>query len=192
MIDHCITKEEKNLLKSLIGSKLICFKSEKKDSWNKIFGNIALVSENIEIEIKNELSPTTYFGGENEDVSRFIVKQITNDNPFQLMIVSDIFETPVNEIIKDIIIITDNISVHDSDKNKIYEIVTTESIVVKTENSTFALSRDWHLEEIITFIKTSDYKQDIYPVSEVISEWSDEDEGSVAICNRSEISLNNY
>lgn len=192
MIDHCITKEEKNLLKSLIGSKLICFKSEKKDSWNKIFGNIALVSENIEIEIKNELSPTTYFGGENEDVSRFIIKQITNDNPFQLMIVSDIFETPVNEIIKDIIIITDNISVHDSDKNKIYEIVTTESIVVKTENSTFALSRDWHLEEIITFIKTSDYKQDIYPVSEVISEWSDEDEGSVAICNRSEISLNNY
>jgi hypothetical protein len=190
MTNHCITQEEKNLLKSLIGTKLLCFKSEKKDSWNRIFGNISLVSENAEIEIRNELSPTEYFGGETEDVSRFVVKKISKENPFTLMIVSDIFETTVNEKITDIILVTDAITVQDSGKNTIYEISTTESIVIKTDNSTFVLSRDWHLEEIMTFVKTSDYKRDIHPIEDVVSEWSDEEEGFVAICNRTETSLN--
>ena len=190
MIDHRITQEEKSLLKSLIGTKLLCFKSEKKDSWNRIFGNISLVSENAETEIRNELVSTMYFAGETEDVSRFAVKKISKENPFKLMIVSDVFETAVNEKITDIILVTDAITVQDSGKNTIYEISTTESIVIKTDNSTFVLSRDWHLEEIMTFVKTSDYKRDIYPIEDVVSEWSDEEEGFVAICNRTEISLN--
>ena len=190
MIDHCITQEEKSLLKSLIGTKLLCFKSEKKDSWNRIFGNISLVSENAETEIRNELVSTMYFAGETEDVSRFAVKKISKEKPFKLMIVSDIFETAVNEKITDIILVTDAITVQDSGKNTIYEISTTESIVIKTDNSTFVLSRDWHLEEIMTFVKTSDYKRDIYPITDVVSEWSDEEEGFVAICNRTETSLN--
>ncbi|MBO4629809.1 MAG: hypothetical protein J5687_07675 [Treponema sp.] len=190
MIDHCITQEEKSLLKSLIGTKLLCFKSEKKDSWNRIFGNISLVSENTETEIRNELVSTIYFAGETEDVSRFAVKKISKENPFKLMIVSDVFETAVNEKITDIILVTDAITVQDSGKNTIYEISTTESIVIKTDNSTFVLSRDWHLEEIMTFVITSDYKRDIYPIADVVSEWSDEEEGFVAICNRTEISLN--
>ena len=190
MIDHCITQEEKSLLKSLIGTKLLCFKSEKKDSWNRIFGNISLVSENAETEIRNELVSTMYFAGETEDVSRFAVKKISKENPFKLMIVSDVFETAVNEKITDIILVTDAITVQDSGKNTIYEISTTESIVIKTDNSTFVLSRDWHLEEIMTFVITSDYKRDIYPIADVVSEWSDEEEGFVAICNRTETSLN--
>ena len=190
MIDHRITQEEKSLLKSLIGTKLLCFKSEKKDSWNRIFGNISLVSENAETEIRNELVSTMYFAGETEDVSRFAVKKISKENPFKLMIVSDVFETAVNEKITDIILVTDAITVQDSGKNTIYEISTTESIVIKTDNSTFVLSRDWHLEEIMTFVKTSDYKRDIYPIADVVSEWSDEEEGFVAICNRTETSLN--
>ena len=189
MIDHCITQEEKSLLKSLIGTKLLCFKSEKKDSWNRIFGNISLVSENAETEIRNELVSTMYFAGETEDVSRFAVKKISKENPFKLMIVSDVFETAVNEKITDIILVTDAITVQDSGKHTIYEISTTESIVIKTDNSTFVLSRDWHLEEIMTFVKTSDYKRDIYPIEDVVSEWSDEEEGFVAICNRTETSL---
>ena len=79
MIDHCITQEEKSLLKSLIGTKLLCFKSEKKDSWNRIFGNISLVSENAETEIRYELFSTMYFAGETEDVSRFAVKNISKE-----------------------------------------------------------------------------------------------------------------
>ena len=36
---------------------------------------------------------------------------------------------------------------------------------------------------------TADYKKDIYSVEQIVSEWSDKDENTIATCNRKEISL---
>lgn len=84
MINQCINDQEKSLLKSIIGQKLICFKSQKPDAWNHIFGNISVVVEKSEVEIRNELTPTEYFG-DTEGVSKFFVKKITSEYPFILM-----------------------------------------------------------------------------------------------------------
>ena len=83
MIVHSITSQELDTLKSLIGKKLLCFKSQQKDSWNRIFGNILLVTEESEIELRNELTEIEYFG-DSEDVSRFYVNLITKKRLFSL------------------------------------------------------------------------------------------------------------
>ena len=191
MIDHRLTQADISQLKSLIGTKLICFKSEEKDSWNRIFGNIAIVTDKRVIEIRNELTPTEYIGGNIEDVSRFFVKPIDDEHPFALMIISDVVETSVNETITDIGIVTDGISVKDLNGNIIYKISTAESIIIKTDSSSYVISRDWHLEEVMYFIKTSDIQRDMRSVADIISDWSDEDENTVATCNRKEIFLKN-
>ena len=191
MIDHRLTQADISQLKSLIGTKLICFKSEEKDSWNRIFGNIAIVTDKRVIEIRNELTPTEYIGGNIEDVSRFFVKPIDDEHPFALMIISDVVETSVNKTITDIGIVTDDISVKDLNGNIIYKISTAESIIIKTDSSSYVISRDWHLEEVMYFIKTSDIQRDMRSVADIISDWSDEDENTVATCNRKEIFLKN-
>ena len=188
MIIHGITSQELNTLKSLVGKKLLCFKSQQKDSWNRIFGNILLVTEDSEIELRNELTEIEYFG-DSEEVSKFYVNKITKEKPFQLMVEDSIAETSVNEVVEDIIIVKDEINVKDSSGNTIYEITMDDAVIIKTDNSVYAISREWSLEEELIFIKTSDYKKDIYSVEQIVSEWSDKDEHTVATCNRKEISL---
>ncbi len=190
MIVHGITSQELDILKSLIGKKLLCFKSQQKDSWNRIFGNILLVTEDFEIELRNELTEIEYFG-DSEEVSKFYVNKITKKKPFQLMVEDSIAETSVNEVVEDIIIVKDEINVKDSSGNSIYEITMDDAVIIKTDNSVYAISREWSLEEELIFIKTSDYKKDIYSVEQIVSEWSDEDENTVATCNRKEIFLKN-
>lgn len=188
MINHCITYKELQMLKTLIGTKLVCFKSQKKDSWNRIFGNIAIITDKTEIELRNELTDIEYFG-DSEDVSKFYVNQISASKPFSLMIEDEVFKTSVNEIITDIIIVEDEISIKDSSGKPIYEITMDDAVIIKTDNSTYAISREWSLEEELIFIKTSDYKKNIHSIEQIISEWSDEDENFIATCNRKEISL---
>lgn len=190
MIIHGITSQELNTLKSLIGKKLLCFKSQQKDSWNRIFGNILLVTKDSEIELRNELTEIEYFG-DCEEVSKFYVNKITKEKPFQLMVEDSIAETSVNEVVKDIIIVKDEINVKDSSGNSIYEITMDDAVIIKTDNSAYAISREWSLEEELIFVKTADYKKDIYSVEQIVSEWSDEDEYTVATCNRKEIFLKN-
>lgn len=190
MIFSCISKTEKEILKTLIGKELICIKSEEKDSWNRIFGNLALVTKDSEVEIKNELTETEYFNVL-EDVSKFKIRNITSEKPFVLMVESSIIETKVNETIFDIIIVQDEISVKNSEGNCIYEITMDDAVVIKTEESVYVISREWCLEEELIFVKSANYKKSVYPIKDIIAQWSDEEEKTQASCKRIEISLAN-
>lgn len=189
MVISCISEEEKTILKSLIGKKLDCIKSEQKDSWNRIFGNLAIITEDSEVEIRNELTETEYFG-DTEDVSRFRIRNISAENPFVLMVEAPLFETVVAETITDIIIVRDEVCVNNSDGKSIYDITMDQAIIIKTSDSSYVISREWSLEEELIFLKSANYKESVYSVDDVVSEWSDEDDGSIAICKRTEVPLN--
>ena len=175
MTNHCLSEKELNLLKTLITSKLFGFKSQIKDSWNRIFGNILLVTDKGEIEIRNELTEINYLGC-TEDVSKFYIKRITDHYPFHLMVDDTVFETPVNEILADIIIVKDEISVTDLQRKSIYKIC-------------YVISREWSLEEELIFVKTADYKKSVYSVENIIKDWSNEEENLDASCKRKYLSL---
>lgn len=188
MIFSCISDEEKALLKRLIGKKISCIKSEEKDSWNRIFGNLEVIADDYEVEIRNELTETEYFG-DTEDVSKFKIRKITSDAPFALMVEAPVYETKIDDFVTDVIIVQDEITVKDSEGKPIYEITMDEAIVIKMTNSTYVISREWCLEEELIFLKTANYKESVYSVEDVASEWSDDDDGLVASCHRSELSL---
>lgn len=188
MVFSCISDEEKAVLKTLIGKKIRSIKSEEKDSWNRIFGNLAVVAENCEVEIRNELTETEYFG-DKEEVSKFKIRLITEDAPFMLMVETPVYETAVNETVTDVIIVQDEIQVKDAEGKTVYEITMDEAIVIKTTDSTYVISREWCLEEELIFLKTADYKKSVYSIDDVISEWSDAEDGSTALCRRTEIAL---
>lgn len=188
MIFSCISDEEKALLKRLIGKKISCIKSEEKDNRNRIFGNLEVIANDYEVEIRNELTETEYFG-DTEDVSKFKIRKITSDAPFALMVEAPVYETKIDDFVTDVIIVQDEITVKDSEGKPIYEITMDEAIVIKMTNSTYVISREWCLEEDLIFLKTANYKESVYSVEDVASEWSDDDDGLVASCHRSELSL---
>lgn len=188
MIFSCISDEEKALLKRLVGKKINCIKSEERDSWNRIFGNLEVIADDYEVEIRNELTETEYFG-DTEDVSKFKIRKITSDAPFALMVEAPVYETKIDNFVTDVIIVQDEITVKDSEGKPIYEITMDEAIVIKMTNSTYVISREWCLEEELIFLKTANYKESVYSVEDVASEWSDDDDGLVASCHRSELSL---
>ncbi|MBQ0167114.1 MAG: hypothetical protein KBT02_08410 [Treponema sp.] len=188
MIFSCISDEEKALLKRLVGKKINCIKSEERDSWNRIFGNLEVIADDYEVEIRNELTETEYFG-DTEDVSKFKIRKITSDAPFALIVEAPVYETKIDNFVTDVIIVQDEITVKDSEGKPIYEITMDEAIVIKMTNSTYVISREWCLEEELIFLKTANYKESVYSVEDVASEWSDDDDGLVASCHRSELSL---
>lgn len=188
MIKSTLTDDELKLLSSMIGKNFISVIRTEKDSYNRVFGNIAINVDGIFYEIKNELTVIDYFG-DKEDVSRFYVRTLENKECFETMIVLPIGEISINEIITDISIIQDQIIVEKTSGGSIYEITMDDAIILKTEKSVYAISREWSLEEEMIIVKTTDYMRDIYSVEQIISEWSDEDDNSSATCTRTEIPL---
>lgn len=190
MVLSCISESEKAILKSLIGKKLLCIKSELKDSWNRIFGNLAVITQDSEVEVRNELTETVYFD-DMEDVSKFKIRQITSDKPFKLMVEVPVVETKIKETISDIMIIQDVVSVKNSEESCIYEITMDDAVIIKTTESAWVISREWCLEEELIFVKSANYKDSVYSIDDIVAEWSDEDEGIKATCKRTEVSLAN-
>ncbi len=105
------------------------------------------------------------------------------------MVESPVFETVVTETITDIIIVRDEICVNNSDGKSIYDITMDQAIIIKTSDSSYVISREWSLEEELIFLKSANYKESVYSVEDIISEWSDEDDGTEAVCKRTEFSL---
>ncbi len=188
MINSTLTNKELQQLSSFIGKSLISVIRTEKDSYNRVFGNIAINVGSHFYEIRNELTVIDYFGSK-EDVSRFYVKKLESKECFEPMVVLPIEESPINETIIGISIIRDMIAVKNFAGNTIYEITMDDAIIIKTEKSVYAISREWSLEEEMIIVKTTDYMRDIYSVEQIVCEWSDEDDNSVAACTRTEVSL---
>ena len=188
MINSILSDNERKLLSSLNGKSLVSIIRTEKDSYNRVFGNIAINVDNHFYEIKNELTVIDYFG-DKEDVSRFYVKKLETKESFEPMVALPVDEISINEIITDISIIQDKITVKESNGSTIYEITMDNAIIIKTEKSVYAISREWSLEEEMIIVKTTDYLRDIYSIEQIVSEWSDEEDNSSATCTRTEISL---
>ncbi len=195
MVDHRLTDEEKNLLKSLIGSRLVSFTAEK--IWENKFTPsywIDLKTEISLVKIENVLVPTVYLStdGDIEDVTRFSCKLASKEKTNLV----DYIEKPARGTISDIILVDDTIAVRGDHDDFAYDFVTTEGIVIKTEDSAFAISRGWHLMEVMLFEETLDYEKAIYPVAEVIEDWALTEDAcddpfytTTATCDRKFISL---
>ncbi len=78
MVNFCLSNEEKVLLKSLIGKKLINFRHDALDKFGKetVYGRIELFFIDSIVLLGYDYEPYPLFGSEDDDHPMFLVKII--------------------------------------------------------------------------------------------------------------------
>lgn len=187
MTDTRLSVKERSILKEIVGGTVVSFKSTQRDNWNQIYGNFVIKTRDAEYEVRNEVEPVGFFDGI-EDVSVFHIAKISTEHPYMPMVLDvPIVETLVNKTVDNIRIIEDNIQITNSSGDVLYRTVFDTAIVFIIDNESYVFSREWYFEEEILFVKTTDYHNAVYPIEKVIQDWTDEENGTIVKCERSEV-----
>ncbi len=163
-------------LKSVIGKKIISFECSTLDEYSKTYGNLRINFDICSLEICNE-QKTLPFYDDNEDIAFFYMEQKNLDDKF-IPYIED--EQPmvydVGENITGIIIVEDTVNI----RSENYKIVFDMAIEIVTENNTYIFSKGWFFDEHIYFSQNKSFES-IYPLEQVIDDWSDENAQEVNV-----------
>lgn len=187
MVIASLSKYDIEVLKKFIGSSLTYLRSQEMDSWDRVYGNLEITSNNKKIEILNEQKPIEFFGGI-ENIATFTIVEKQIDEKFEPMVLDvPIIDYEINDEITDISIINDNIEVFNNDNELIYNISMDMGIVFHMVNETITFIKGWYFDESIRIIKGKDYCEKIRSIDQVKKDWLDPeiDEGYVR-CSREE------
>lgn len=174
-------------LKSVIGKNFKSFECEKMDNNSAVYGNLRLNLSDINFDISNE-QKTLKFYDDFEDVAYFDLVVSKNETEFKPYIPSSVKEIyEVDEEIINIIIIEDTINVNDE-----YIVKFDVGIQINTNKNIYIFSKGWFFDEHIYISKNIEFDI-VYPIEDVIYDWSDEDDGLENIkVDRKFISMKNY
>lgn len=143
MINFCLSDEEKSILKSTIGKKLLRIKHDPLDKFGgeTVYGRIELFLEDVVILINYDYSPYRLFDAENDDRPKFSIKTIPeNEAVSALQSVEQIYVN-CNETIAGITLVEDySIVEWDSKKDNIRVLT---AIIFKCLNYEFAIQGDY-------------------------------------------------
>ncbi len=181
MIYATITNKEKDILMKLIGKTFTSYECEDYGETSCIYGNLRIYAEDYSVEIINEEDSFDFFDTK-EDVTHFKIKTVNPNVKFKPEVIKETKIFPVNNIIKSIEIIKDEINVNHGE----YEITFDMAIIFKFENSILMFSKDlWFLKDIT--ISKNDNLDLIIPINEVIESFSNEGEYDVVVKRKREI-----
>lgn len=174
MIQKIITEESRSLMRSFIGTRFVSWESAYDAAFTRIYGNLRINATNGAFEIYNLESPTGFFDG-TEDLSGFTVKNPAGAK-FKAYTEEDSISIPVNEIIRDIVITTDEITVNDGE----YAISIDMAITIVTDEHSYTFSRGWYFSEMISYSVDTDIDT-VYSVNQVTDDWSNDGEDKVSV-----------
>ncbi len=113
MIDICLKNEEKNLLKSLIGKKLIKYRHDPLDKFDGeiVYGRVELFFDNLIILIDYDYAPYPLFGSLDDERPAFSVKKISSEEAVSAL--KDVSQINVvcEKIISGIVLVEDYIEI---------------------------------------------------------------------------------
>lgn len=187
MVTASLSEYDIQKLEELIGSSMICFRSQEIDRWDKVYGNLEIISNRKRLEVRNEQKPIRFFGNM-EDIAIFSIIEKRADEAFELMVLDKpIMNYEINDKIINISIITDYIQVFNNMNEVIYEISMDMAIVFHMEKQIITFSKGWYFDESINVIKGDNYCKKIRSTEQVKEDWLDPeiDEGYVH-CVRNE------
>lgn len=155
-INKLFTEKEINILKSLIGQKIDKIRHDRFDYTNTSFRRITFFVGDKVYELLNEAEETDFMWDDygEEAVAVFKFSEIEDkgmdykygfDNyPAQI-------ETPINDVVKDIIVIEDNVKSFDSStKSLVSEYNYVKGIIVELGQIKYCFNRGvWFSEEIV-------------------------------------------
>ncbi len=153
-----------DMLSNIIGKTLKEIKYDENDCTG--FGNIALVIDDKILEISNR-EDMEGFDDEYES-SHFTCSYVEEFIP--IVNKKDINTMSINELIKEVSIISDLIDIDSQDYHIDYDM----AIEIVTNQHKYVISRGYYYSEIIT-ISVDKEMDEIYPISKVIEDWQDDE-----------------
>ena len=157
-INKLFNKKEESLLKSLIGQKLIKLRHDAYINSNVSFRKVSFFVEDKIYILSNLLEFMDFMwdnedGYGDEDVAVFSFSECNEEATNEKYGFGDnlkIIDVPVNEIIKDIIVIEDNVKAYDSKtKEFVSEYEYVKGVIFVFEGFKYCFSRgDWFIEHI--------------------------------------------
>ncbi|KFI94599.1 hypothetical protein [Bifidobacterium stellenboschense] len=176
MVDITFTEDMRQILKSLVGQRLVSLECERLDRTQETYGNLLITTESQKVELINEEEPTEYFG-EVEDISRFICRRLEPNEEFRQFITGTRpMKYPLLGKVNTVSIVNDHVSMPE----KQYDIQLSMAVILDTDAGETAFLRGWHFDEMITIVRKSDYRSSLRSVAQVQSDWSD-DPSSVTV-----------
>ena len=189
MIDTTFSKQEISLLHNIINHSIQAITSTEPDAWNYIYGNVCLKFDNIILELNNEEETISFYDGQ-EDIALFKLKQLSPAEIFYpLVINSPVITTRLNQKVEKIIIVEDEITTKNSHGELLYAIKSVTAIIFKTAQQYITFGREWFFSENISYNKGASYLDKIYPISNVIENWTDAESDITANCQRTFLTI---
>lgn len=143
MVNFCLKEEEKNILKSLIGKKLIKYRRDPLDKFKKdtVYGRVELFFDDVVILINYDYETFPLFGNNADDRPKFSIKIINEEEA--LFAFHNIYQINIdfNEILKSITLVEDYSSVERDDKKDDVRILT--AIILKFEDEELTFQGDY-------------------------------------------------
>ena len=155
-INKLFTEKEINILKSLIGQKIDKIRHDRFDYTNTSFKRITFFVGNKVYELLNEAEETDFMWDDygEEAVAVFKFSEIEDkgmDHKYGFDNYPAQIETPINDVIKDIIVIEDNVKAYDyKTKALVSEYDYVKGIIIELNHSKYCFNRGiWFSEEIV-------------------------------------------
>ncbi len=140
---------------------------------SRTYGNFRINLEDYAIEFSNENKLVDFFDT-NEEVAGFECGKVDLKSEYSFAVPVD--TVPIEEKVRSIEIITDEIEVDEHD----YKIVFDNAIIFHLEYQTLMFSRSIWFSELIHISDNDDYDS-IYPIEKVIEDWNSDGDYKVSV-----------
>ena len=166
MVNFCLKEEEKNLLKSLIGKKLIKYRHDPLDKFGgeTVYGRVELFFEDVIILIDYDYQAYPLFGNTVDDHPKFAVKIIKEEEAISALQDTCQINIKFDEILTSIILVEEYTNVEWDGKKDDVRILT--AIIFKFGNKEIALQGDYMIPLLDIFKSENSKEKLIAPGNE--------------------------
>lgn len=165
MVDAKFNIEMIEILKSMKGKTFKSYEYESLDKWGNPYGCVRLNLGRYAVDLTNFVQEINFFG-KIEDIPVFKCEKKELSDPF--CIDTETVANMVDEVIKEVFIVTDVITVPDCK----YSVAIDRAVVIKCEFNYYVFSKEWYYGELI-FIRFGKEMPLIYPIEKVAFDWGD-------------------
>ena len=181
MIDARFSKDMITVLSNMKGKTFVSYECEKGYGLPTTYGNFRINLDDYSIDVFNEVESRPFFDTI-EDIAIFSCKKVNSKTPYVPYVIAETKVVPIEENIKAVEIITDEINVNDGE----YEITFDEALIIHTEYQTIMFSKGVWFSESITISQDGNYGK-VYPVDKVIEDWNNDGEYKVEVKRTKEL-----
>ena len=173
MVKQTFTKEMINIISEMKGKNMVSYQFPQINMKSRTYGNFRINLEDYAIEFSNENKLVDFFDT-NEEVAGFECGKVDLKSEYSFAVPFD--TVPIEEKVRSIEIITDEIEVDEHD----YKIVFDNAIIFHLEYQTLMFSRSICFSELIYISDNDDYDS-IYPIEKVIEDWNSDGDYKVSV-----------